>query len=523
VSFTELVDTLVSNDKTGLLGVHPSWQRVRLGEVASVLNGFAFPSNLFSPTSGKPLLRIRDVLSEQTEAFYRGEFDPEYLVRVGELVVGMDGDFNCAIWRGPEAVLNQRVCKITPDERFYSCTFLSYALPGYLTAINGATSSVTVKHLSSRTVEDIPLPLPPRHEQDRIVVEIEKQLTRLDAAVAALKRVQANLKRYRAAVLKAACEGRLVPTEAELARKQGRGYETGEQLLARILKERRAKWEADQLARMTAAGKPPKDESWKRKYAEPEPPNTTDLSGLPKGWIWASLDQLFVVERGRFSVRPRNDPRYYGGEHPFVQIGDLPRDGGFVSGHHQTLNEAGLEVSKKFPEGTVLIAIVGATIANTGVLNFAACCPDSLVGLTSDDRLLLRLVELYLRSIKLRLRNESYSSGGQPNINLALLLPLPVPLPPASEQRRIVAELDRQFSIVEMLGKETIDGVRNADRLRQAILKRAFEGKLAPQDPNDEPASVLLERIRAERAETRETPSKRPKNRRKRAGAAANA
>ena len=100
----------------------------------------------------------------------------------------------------------------------------------------------------------------------------------LDAAVAALKRVQANLKRYRASVLKAACEGRLVPTEAELARKEGRTYETGEQLLARILKERRAKWEADQLAKMLAAGKPPSNDDWKKKYKEPAPPNPTSSS-----------------------------------------------------------------------------------------------------------------------------------------------------------------------------------------------------------------------------------------------------
>ena len=93
------------------------------------------------------------------------------------------------------------------------------------------------------------------------------------------RRVQVNLKRYRASVLKAACEGRLVPTEAELARKEGRTYETGEQLLARILKERRAKWETDQLAKMHAAGKPPKDDDWKKKYKEPEPP---DASNLPR-------------------------------------------------------------------------------------------------------------------------------------------------------------------------------------------------------------------------------------------------
>src|SRR5207244_11956956 len=122
----------------------------------------------------------------------------------------------------------------------------------------------------------ISIRLAPEHEQLEIASEIEKQFTRLDAAVAALKRVQANLKRYRAAVLKAACEGRLVPTEAELARKEGRSYETGTQLLARLLNERRAKWEADQLAKMHASGKSPKNDDWKRKYKQPEPTDTSN-------------------------------------------------------------------------------------------------------------------------------------------------------------------------------------------------------------------------------------------------------
>ena len=122
----------------------------------------------------------------------------------------------------------------------------------------------------------------PPEEQERIVTEIEKQFTRLDAATAALKRVQANLKRYRASVLKAACEGRLVPTEAELARKEGREYEPADNLLQRILRERRARWEADTLAKMNASGKPPQDDHWKQKYKEPSAPDTPNLPQLPK-------------------------------------------------------------------------------------------------------------------------------------------------------------------------------------------------------------------------------------------------
>ena len=114
-------------------------------------------------------------------------------------------------------------------------------------------------------LRQLALPLPDPTRQDEIVADIEQQFSRLDEAVANLKRVKGNLKRYKAAVLKAAVEGRLVPTEAELARREARRYETDTQLLKRILDERRALW------------------SSRRKYKDPEPPDTTDLPELPEG------------------------------------------------------------------------------------------------------------------------------------------------------------------------------------------------------------------------------------------------
>jgi type I restriction enzyme S subunit len=225
MSFTANIDDVVAENRNGLLAAHPTWQRTRLKEVAAILNGYPFESARFSKEKGTPLIRIRDILPGRTETFYIGDFDSAFLVQPGEIVVGMDGDFHCAAWSGGPALLNQRVCKITPDESRYSKLFLRYVLPGYLSAINAETPSVTVKHLSSRTVADIPLPLPPIKEQRRIVAEIEKQFTRLEAGVAALRRVQANLKRYRAAVLKAACEGCLVPSEAELAAQRSHGVQ----------------------------------------------------------------------------------------------------------------------------------------------------------------------------------------------------------------------------------------------------------------------------------------------------------
>ena len=365
---------------------------------------------------------------------------------------------------------------------------------------NRCTHHVNQASIASKTLaETVPLAVPPTGEQHRIVAEIEKQFTRLDAAVAALKRIQANLRRYRASVLKAACEGRLVPIEAELARAEGGEYEPADSLLTRILKERRAKWEADQLAKMQVAGKAPRDDKWKAMYPEPVASNTSTLSDLPERWTWASLDQCFVLERGRFSIRPRNDPRYYDGLYPFVQIGDLPRGGGRIYRYSQTLNEDGLAVSKMFPKGTVLIAIVGATIGNTGILTFDSCCPDSLIAIRSNDEIRLRYAEMYLRLKKLEIRESSYASGGQPNINLNTLLPYPIPLPPVDEQNRIVSEVERRLSVIDEFESMVADGLKRAERLRQCILKHAFEAKLVAQDPNDEPANALLERIRAER------------------------
>ena len=195
-------DEIVESSTSPLLAIHPSWERARLGQVADVLNGFAFKSEFFSHDEGAPLLRIRDVGQSSTNVRYVGAHDSRYLVHAGDIVVGMDGDFRVARWKGPPALLNQRVCKITVHSpEIYDLSFLLYALPGYLDAINAHTSSITVKHLSSRTIEEIPLPLPPLNEQRLIVAAIEEPFSRLDAADELLRRATLRLKGLRRAVL----------------------------------------------------------------------------------------------------------------------------------------------------------------------------------------------------------------------------------------------------------------------------------------------------------------------------------
>ncbi|MCW5555019.1 MAG: restriction endonuclease subunit S [Verrucomicrobiae bacterium] len=287
MSFAANIDDVVAENHSKLLGKHPAWERVRLREVASVLNGFPFESSRFSKSEGAPLIRIRDILPGRTETFYQGDVDETFLVKRGEILVGMDGDFNCAEWPGKPALLNQRVCKITPNAEFYSRRFLLHALPGYLAAINEQTSSITVKHLSSRTVESIPLPLPPRAEQERIVAKLDALLSRLAAGEAAARRAQERLKRYRASVLHAAVTGELTRDW----RKTHKPEETGAQLLKRLLTERRARWEAAELKRLHVAGKPPKDDKWKKRYPVPRACRVKEDEKLPRGWTWASIEQ----------------------------------------------------------------------------------------------------------------------------------------------------------------------------------------------------------------------------------------
>lgn len=404
--------------------------------------------------------------------------------------------------------------EISTNQGFKSFVLPTGILPSYwYWYLKGAkhlaielASGTTFLEISGKSAAQVPVPLAPEAEQRRIVDSIEALVADLDAAVAALRRVQANLKRYRGSVLKAACEGRLVPTEAELARQEGRSYETGEQLLARILKGRRAKWEADQLAKMLAAGKPPENDDWKKKYKEPTPPDTTTLPELPEGWTWARWEQVGFSQNGR----PFPSAEYQDEGVRLLRPGNL-----FENGKVEwTRQNTRCLPAKWESQNQDLVVGPGELVMNLT----AQSLKDEFLGricmTQADEHCLLnqRLARLrpvvvsnnfvlwLMKSRVFRRFVDTLNTGSLiQHMFTTQLADFVLPLPPLSEQERIVEAVEQRVSTVLAQEDSLTSALARADRLRQAILKQAFGGKLVPQDPSDEPASSLLERIRADR------------------------
>lgn len=147
------------------------WIKTPIGDVAQVLSGYAFKSELFNESEGMPLIRIRDLPKRnQTEARYSGSYEDRYVVRQGDFLIGMDGEFHCYEWFGEDALLNQRVCRIQDFKiNLVEPRFIYFAVNQYLDKIEQDTGYTTVKHISSKQILAINIPLPPLPEQKRIV------------------------------------------------------------------------------------------------------------------------------------------------------------------------------------------------------------------------------------------------------------------------------------------------------------------------------------------------------------------
>lgn len=350
-------------------------------------------------------------------------------------------------------------------------------------------SGTTFLELSGANAKKIPIPIAPLEQQREIVAEIEKQFSRLDQAVASLQRVKAQLKRYKASVLKAAVEGRLVETEAERARREGRSfetgaelaaqgsanaaggrkpgaalpYETGEQLLKRILDTRRSQWKG------------------KGKYKEPAAPDTSGLPELPEGWVHATAEQLTDGNRAiTYGVIKLGEPA--GGGVPVLRSSDVRQLRIDLDNVKRISPEIAENYRRTFLKGGEVVMTIRGTLGGIAVVppqcnGFNVSREVAMLALL--DPQMAQLAAVFVASAPLenwlmrRTKGIAYTG-----INIETLKALPIPVPPIVEQHRIVAEVDRRLSIVREVEAEMDANLKRAQALRQSVLGAAFSGRL---------------------------------------------
>lgn len=304
--------------------------------------------------------------------------------------------------------------------------------PVFLDYVSNVSHGLNMPRLGTDAGKAAPFILAPLAEQKRIADKLEAVLGRVDACRTRLDRLPDLLKRFRQSVLAAATSGQLTEDWRE---------ENG-------------------------------GENWQKK----------------------KLTELGELGRGKSKHRPRNDPRLYGGPYPFIQTGDVANSGGVIKSNSQSYSEFGLAQSKLWPVGTVCITIA-ANIADTAILSYTACFPDSIVGFVANPKECLReFIKWTVDVIKDDL--ETYAPAtAQKNINLGILYEVDLLIPPLAEQQEIVRRVEALFAFADRIEARLSTAQKTVERLTPAVLAKAFCGQLVPQDPNDEPASALLARL----------------------------
>lgn len=465
MTFLSDISALLDGSGDPLLQFPAAWPRVPLGSVCTIVNGFPFASESFG-AEGVPLLRIRDVARGDTTTRYSGDVPNGFWVKPTDLVVGMDGDFNLNAWKGEPALLNQRVCRLDVDDRRLNRRFLYYALPAFLRLINKHTPSVTVKHLSSRTLQTLPFPLPPIDLQRAVVRCIEVFFTDIDDGEAALGRARADLEVYRRALLKTAVTGELTADW----RASNPPRETGAELLARILADRRARWHAD--AKNSG-----------RNYKSPVVPDISLLPELPSSWTWASIDQLTFDVRNGISTKPTHGPD---GE-PILRISSVrPMS---VDGSLRRWLKPGTTPPDCYASaGDLLFTRYNGSPEFVGVCGQyrgaeEITYPDKLVRartLTSSKNM-PDLIEAFSNVGASRKHIERFikTTAGQHGVSGETIKSTPVPLPPEQEFIELRSRI-RTVLGLEVIQVDLKDLQYVSNTLRQSILSAAFRGELLP-------------------------------------------
>lgn len=421
---------------------------------------------------GVPYVKVKHIRHERIDvaSLHRtsAEIDESYRrsrLRAGDLLISIRGTYGRVAPVPPEladANITQDSARIAPVG--VRPTYVQKYLQGPQAQefFRRVARGVAVKGVNIGDLRQTPIMVPPLAEQERIVTAIEEAFSKLDAGEAGLRTVRQLLKRMRDAILTAAVTGRLVPQDPT--------YIPAAKLLA-------------DLGVATAGGD----------------------GDIPDSWARVRLGDIANVGSG--TTPRRGDASYWeDGTVPWVTSGSITN--GIIREAREFVTERALRETslRLWPAGTLLVAMYGEgqTRGRCAELGIEATCNQACAAIS-----LLQPLRVYKHFVRLSFdanysANRRLASGGvQPNLNAGLIKDMVLSLPPPEQQSRIVAEVDRQFSFIDACERAVDAGLVRSAGLRRSVLKSAFEGRLVAQDPSDEPASVLLDRVRRSRVDPR--------------------
>lgn len=486
------------------------WEISKLEEVTEKVGSGATPRGGFNSykLSGIPLIRSMNVhfdgLRLEGIAYLDDKQADELKnveVKADDVLLNITGASIGRVTQAPKeldgARVNQHVCIIRPipvlDPKFL-CKYLSS--PSIQAMIMDKEYGGTRQALTKQMILEFDIPIPPVNEQRRIVAKIEALKARSQRVKEELEAISALLDQFRQSVLAAAFRGELTADWRE----KNPDVEPASVLLERIRAERRRRWEEAELEKMKAQEKTPKDDKWKEKYKEPISVDVDELPSLPNKWHWATLDEIMK----KIVDGTHHTPTYIENGVAFLSVKDIKNGKIYFDNCKYISQEEHKQLWERcHPEVGDLLITKSGTIGRCAVVEterpFSLFVSVALLKPATHE-VITSFISLAFQSWfqTINVQNDVTGSAIK-NFHLIDFRKLALPIPPIEEQHQILKQVEALMNKAGLI-QALIDTLHpQTDELNQSILAKAFRGELVPQDPNDEPASVLLERIRAER------------------------
>jgi type I restriction enzyme S subunit len=487
-----------------------NWVMGKVQDLITIRNGYAFKGKDFQDEVGAPVIRqtnlSTDVVNFKKPKYLPLSFldeHPGYRVVKGDVLIGLSGSIgNLSRYVEDQPALQNQRTGLLLEQVPGATKFVQYYLQLIKKDLLDAAKGVAVQNISSKAIENWAMPIAPPEQQKRIVAKIEELFSHIDAGIAALVKAKQLLKQYRQSVLKAAVTGELTKQWREDNKDK---LEPASQLLERILKERRQKWEEAERVKLERNGKFDPDSNWKDRYAEPVEPMIGTIEGLPDTWGAYTLDTFTA-----FTVDYRGKTPPTADEGIQVISAANVKKGGIIVKKPKLISQETYDKwsTRGLPESGDLILTTEAPVGEV------ALYPEEGVYQLTRRVFACKLVCVEPRFVLNWFLSKNFQDYLKPFIRGTTvprilkpdLMAAPVPVVPKEEQLKIIEILDNKLQVIsraeESIGFQLAKALKN----KQSVLAAAFSGDLVEPMVGDSSAKELLAKIAEEAKKNSEKP-----------------